>query len=73
MICSFLRAARSISSSASAELTGERLFHKDVLAIFQCGFGQFKVSPDRGHHRDSVNFGGGHQFGTISSNLDAGI
>ena len=70
MIFRFLRSASSISSSACVGIAGERLFDKDVLAVFQRRLGQFVVRPDRRDHSDGIDLGGRHQFGSVRGNPD---
>ena len=65
MICRFFCSARLINSSACAEVDGEWLLHKNVLAVFQRALGQFEMRPDRSDDRDCVDVRGRQQFGTV--------
>src|SRR5439155_13046811 len=52
---------------------GERLFEKDMLAVFERRLRQGEMRPDRSHDGDGVDIGRGQYVGEFGRQLDSRI
>src|SRR5215467_10547047 len=51
----------------------ERLFHKNMLPVVECCFGQFKVSPDRSYYSDCVDLRRRDHLGSVRAYIDTRV